>query len=147
MLLRTTAIGDAFPGTTVPSGRPAQERAPAGGRRHPLWRAYKAFNFTGALPMRLVVMLCVVSAVLNVGYMGYALVSKLLEADVQPGWTTLSLQISGMFLLISVILGIIAEHLIALDRAVNRRPRYVVLREVRSPLSKAWLARNVVEAG
>lgn len=148
MLLRSTSLGEAFPTAAVELAPTVRET----GSRHrerpmrAVMRAYRALNFTGALPLRLVVLLCGTSAVINVLYMTYVIVSRLIEDDVQPGWATLSLQVSGMFLLLSIVLGIIAEHLIAVDRAVNRRPRYIVLREVRSPLSKAWKARNVVGA-
>lgn len=148
MLLRSTSLGEAFPTATVALTR--SEAGTAGSRParpvRAMMRAYRALNFTGALPLRLVVLLCATSAVFNVVYMTYVIVSRLLENNVQPGWATLSLQVSGMFFLISIILGIIAEHLIAVDRAVNRRPRYIVLREVRSPLSKAWKVRNIVGA-
>lgn len=148
MLLRSTSLGEAFPSAAVELAGNAGE---TGGRRRErpmraVMRAYRALNFTGALPLRLVVLLCATSAVFNLLYMTYVIVSRLVEDDVQPGWATLSLQVSGMFFLICIILGIIAEHLIAVDRAVNRRPRYIVLREVRSPLSKAWKARNIVGA-
>lgn len=144
MLLRTSQLSEAFPGTHITvarSGSPPP--AGPGGTRDALARAYRALNFAGALPLRLVVLLSGVSAVVNVLYMKFAVISHLLEENIEPGWTTLSLQISGMFLLLCIILGIVAEHLIAVDRAVNRRPRYRVLREVRSPLSKAWEERNV----
>lgn len=146
MLLRSTSLGEAFPAAIVEleAGRP--QPSPESGSRplRALLRAYRALNFTGALPLRLVVLLCGTSAVVNILYMTYVIISRLVEDNVQPGWATLSLQVSGMFFLISIILGIIAEHLIAVDRAVNRRPRYIVLREVRSPLAKAWKSRNVV---
>jgi len=97
------------------------------------------------VPLRFVIFICLLSAGLNVAYMAYAVISKFVENDVEPGWSSLSLQISGIFLLLSIVLGIIAEHLIEVDRAVNRRPNYHVLREVRSPLSNARHIRNIVE--
>lgn len=145
MLLRSTSLGEAFPTAVVQfAGDGGEAPLRRGGLPRAALRAYRALNFTGGLPLRLVVLLCGLSAVLNVAYMAYVVLSRLLEDNVEPGWTTLSLQVSGMFLLLSVILAIIAEQLIAVDRAVNRRPRYIVLREVRSPLSKAWKSRNVV---
>jgi len=148
MLLRSTSLGEAFPAAVVELASSLPDESHERGSRpvRAMLRAYRALNFTGALPLRLVVLLCGVSAVANVLYMTYVVISRLVEDNVQPGWATLSLQVSGMFFLISIILGIIAEHLIAVDRAVNRRPRYIVLREVRSPLAKAWRSRNVVGA-
>ena len=108
-------------------------------------RAYRALNFARSVPLRFVIFICLLSAVLNVVYMAYAVITKLVENNVEPGWSSLSLQISGIFLLLSIVLGIIAEHLIEVDRAVNRRPNYHVLREVRSPLSNARRIRNIVE--
>lgn len=145
MLLRTPELGSAFPGTTVQIEHRSERCRPVRARRRgSVLRAYRALNRTGSLPLRLVILLCVSAATVNILYMIFAVVSSLYDDTVAPGWTTLSLQIAGMFMLISIILGIMTEHIIELDRAVNRRPRYRVLKEVRSPLSKAWQRRNVV---
>lgn len=145
MLLRTPELGSAFPGTTVQiESRSERCRSGRMRRRGSMLRAYRALNRTGSLPLRVVILLCVSAATVNILYMIFAVVSSFYDETVAPGWTTLSLQIAGMFMLISIILGIMTEHIIELDRAVNRRPRYRVLKEVRSPLSKAWQRRNVV---
>jgi len=141
MLLSTSRLADAFPGISIPLSGPSRALKRESGLR----KAYRALNFTRSVPLRFVVVICVVSAILNVGYMGFALISKLIDQNVEPGWSSLSLQIGGIFLLLSIVLGIIAEHLIEVDRAVNRRPRYHLLREVRSPLSNARRSLNIVE--
>lgn len=144
MLLNTVYLADAFPGLIV-----RRETASVGQRTqrgtHAMRRAYRALNFARSVPLRFVIFICLLSAVLNVVYMAYALISKLVQTDVEPGWSSLSLQISGIFLLLSIVLGVITEHLIEVDRTVNRRPSYHVLREVRSPLSNARRIRNIVE--
>lgn len=143
MLLRTAHLADAFPGAIVRREGTSEVERKRDGR--PLRRAYRALNFARSVPLRFVIFICLLSAILNTAYMCYAVVSKFLENNVEPGWSSLSLQISGIFLLLSVVLGIIAEHLIEVDRAVNRRPNYHVLREVRSPLSNSRHTRNIVE--
>jgi hypothetical protein len=144
MLLNTAYLADAFPGVII-----RHETTSVGQRTqrgtHAIRYAYRALNFARSVPLRFVIFLCLFSAVLNVAYMAYTVISKLVENDVEPGWSSLSLQISGIFLLLSIVLGIIAEHLIEVDRAVNRRPNYHVLREIRSPLSNARRSRNIVE--
>jgi polyisoprenyl-phosphate glycosyltransferase len=144
MLLNTVYLADAFPGLIV-----QRELASVGQRTqrgtHVMRRTYRALNFARSVPLRFVIFICLLSAVLNVSYMAFAVITKLVDSNVEPGWSSLSLQISGIFLLLSIILGIIAEHLIEVDRAVNRRPNYHVLREVRSPLSNARRKRNIVE--
>jgi hypothetical protein len=144
MLLNTVYLADAFPGLVVRRDAPVNGAGTRPGSRA-MKRAYRALNFARSVPLRFVIFICLLSAILNVAYMSYALLSKLMESNVEPGWSSLSLQISGIFLLLSIVLGIIAEHLIEVDRAVNRRPNYHVLREVRSPLSNARRIRNIVE--
>ncbi len=144
MLLNTAYLADAFPGSIVRREIASVSRRTQRGT-HALRHAYRALNFARSVPLRFVIFICLLSAGLNVAYMAYAVISKFVENDVEPGWSSLSLQISGIFLLLSIVLGIIAEHLIEVDRAVNRRPNYHVLREVRSPLSNARHIRNIVE--
>jgi hypothetical protein len=144
MLLRTQDIAAAFPGKSIDYKRPRKVRPRSNARNpNPLGRAYRALNFTNSLPLRSIIVLSITSAIFNVGYMGYSLISQLISDNNVPGWTSLSLQISCVFLIISIVLAIMAEHLIEIDRAINKRPCYRVLREVRSPLSKARLDRNV----
>jgi len=62
----------------------------------------------------------------------YVVTVFLVKPDVMPGWTTLSLLLSAMFLTMSVVLGMLSEYLIhALDPAA-RRGRYEICEELTS---------------
>ena len=68
----------------------------------------------------------------NVLYSAYVIGIALLKADVAPGWTTLSLQQSGMFLLISLVLLVLGEYLLSVTALAAARPAYHVAREFAS---------------
>ena len=54
--------------------------------------------------------LAIAGATLNLIYSGYVILIRLFKADVMPGWTTLSLQQSGMFFLLSLVIFILVEY-------------------------------------
>lgn len=62
------------------------------------------------LPLRLASALAITGATLNLIYSGYVILIRLFKADVMPGWTTLSLQQSGMFFLLSLVVFILVEY-------------------------------------
>jgi polyisoprenyl-phosphate glycosyltransferase len=80
-------------------------------------------------PLRLATTLCAFGAMLNILYSLYVVGVYLFKPDVAPGWTTLSLQQSGMFLLISVVLLLLSEYVLHATSAAMRRPMYHVGRE------------------
>lgn len=61
-------------------------------------------------PLRIASLLAIGGALLNVIYSIYVVVVAIVKEDVAPGWATLSLQQSGMFFLISVVLFILVEY-------------------------------------
>jgi polyisoprenyl-phosphate glycosyltransferase len=92
---------------------------------------------SGPKPMRLVSLLCLFGALANVLYSGYVVLIFLLKDDVAPGWVTLSLQQSGMFLLISLVLLMLAEYvLIATRGATVARLNYALKGEWNSPIGR-----------
>jgi hypothetical protein len=83
-------------------------------------------------PMRVVTTLSMFGAVSNVVYSGYVVLIALLKQDVAPGWVTLSLQQSGMFFLLSLVLWVLGEYILAMARLSNEGPRYYVAQEFTS---------------
>lgn len=61
-------------------------------------------------PLRVASLLAISGAVMNVLYSIYVLIVAVVKKDVANGWATLSLQQSGMFFLISVVLFILVEY-------------------------------------
>ncbi len=86
-----------------------------GGRRHSFAsRVRRAMNLLFAqtiMPLRIASALAILGAVANVLYSIYVVIVRLLMKDVAPGWATLSLQQSGMFLLISLVLLVLVEYM------------------------------------
>lgn len=86
-----------------------------------------------ALPARLTTVVSLLAGFLNVLYAGYVVLIYLFKDDVAEGWTTLSLQISGMFFLFSIVLALLSEYVIRIFQGGLGRPAYHVAREFRSP--------------
>ena len=95
-------------------------------------------------PLRVVSVLGLVGSLASLLYSLYVVAVYVLKQDVMPGWTTLSLQVSGLFFLVFVMLTMIGEHLgRLLDESVDR-PLYHVREEQSSAVMLSDLARRNV---
>jgi glycosyltransferase involved in cell wall biosynthesis len=95
-------------------------------------------------PLRVVSVIGLTGSLLSLLYSLYVVGVYLLKEDVVHGWTTLSLQVSGLFFLVFVMLTMIGEHLgRLLDEAVDR-PLYHVREEQSSAVMLTDLARRNV---
>ena len=83
-------------------------------------------------PMRMVTLLSMFGAVANLLYSVYVIAIFILKSDIAPGWVTLSLQQSGMFFLISLVLMVLAEYILQMSRLSNEGPPYHVGQEMTS---------------
>ena len=97
-------------------------------------------------PMRVVTGLSLFGAVANLVYSGYVIAVALLKESVAPGWVTLSLQQSGMFLLISLVLLVLGEYIVQMATLSNEGPRYHVAQEFTSAVLTRRQRINVDEA-
>ena len=95
-------------------------------------RGMRLLVSTTRAPMRLVTTLSLFGAVSNLVYSGYVLAVGTLKADVAPGWISLSLQQSGMFFLISLVLLVLGEYIVHMARLSNEGPLYHVGQEFTS---------------
>lgn len=112
-------------------------------RRSVRTAASMAVNHSVA-PMRMVSLFGLTGSFLSLVYSLYVVGVYLFKRDVMPGWTTLSLQVSGLFFLVFVILTMIGEHLgRLLDEAVDR-PLYHVREERASAVMLSNLTRRNV---
>lgn len=145
MLLKCTDLGTGFPVKIIDDEKMAQTAQttslPAG-----LKKAWLVLQSTNSIPLRLVVFLSFVGAFLNILYATYVGISWLFIDNLQPGWVTQSLQSSGMFFILTIILGLIGEHMILIEKSVNHRLQYSIIRELRSNRSRHEKKVNVVEA-
>jgi polyisoprenyl-phosphate glycosyltransferase len=99
---------------------------------HSIDRGIRLLVSTTKAPMRLVTVLSLFGAVSNLIYSFYVIAIGLLKSNVAPGWVTLSLQQSGMFFLISLVLLVLGEYILQMARLSNEGPLYHVAQEFTS---------------
>ena len=98
-------------------------------------------------PMRLVTTLSLFGALANVVYSAYVIAIGLFKSDVAPGWVTLSLQQSGMFFLISLVLLMLGEYILQMASLSNEGPSYNVGQEFTSAVITRRERLNIEEGG
>lgn len=95
-------------------------------------RGMRLLVSTTRAPMRLVTTLSLFGAVANFIYSIYVVIIGLLKTDVAPGWVSMSLQQSGMFFLISLVLLVLGEYILHMASLSNEGPPYHVAQEFTS---------------
>ncbi|MEO8408047.1 MAG: glycosyltransferase [Oxalobacteraceae bacterium] len=95
-------------------------------------RGMRMLVSTTRAPMRLVTSLSLFGAVANLIYSIYVVAVGFLKADIAPGWISLSLQQSGMFFLISLVLLVLGEYILHMASLSNEGPLYYVGQEFTS---------------
>lgn len=106
-------------------------------------RGMRLLLSTTRAPMRLVTTLSLFGAVANLVYSAYIIVIALTRTDVAAGWVTLSLQQSGMFFLISLVLLVLGEYILHMANLSNEGPLYHVAQEFTSALMTRRLKLNI----
>lgn len=95
-------------------------------------RGMRLLVSTTRAPMRLVTSLSLFGAAANLVYSLYVVAVAFLKVDVAPGWVSLSLQQSGMFFLISLVLLVLGEYILNMVSLQNEGPLYHVGQEFTS---------------
>jgi len=95
-------------------------------------RGMRLLVSTTRAPMRLVTLLSLFGAVANLVYSIYVVAIGFLKTDVAPGWISLSLQQSGMFFLISLVLLVLGEYILNMVSLANEGPPYYIGQEFTS---------------
>jgi hypothetical protein len=143
MMLHCSNLGGFFPSLTLEDSaarsHESQRTAWQG-----LARGWRILMRSTTFPLRFVTVAAVTSCIINALYAITVVFIHFMKADVAAGWATLSLQSSLMFFVLSLLLALIGEYLIQIDRGVNHRLRYSITREIRSNRSRLEGARNVV---
>lgn len=109
-------------------------------------RGMRLLVSTTRAPMRLVTSLSLFGAVANIVYSIYVVVVAFLRTDVEPGWVSLSLQQSGMFFLISLVLLVLGEYILNMISLSNEGPLYHVGQEFTSARMTRHEKLNIEEA-
>jgi hypothetical protein len=97
-------------------------------------------------PMRLVTALSLFGAVINLVYCGYVVLIALFKTDVAAGWISLSLQESGMFFLISLVLLVLGEYILNMASFSSDGPLYHIGQEFTSCRMTRLEKLNIEEA-
>jgi len=109
-------------------------------------RGMRLLVSTTRAPMRLVTSLSLFGAVANLVYSAYVVAVGFLKTDVAPGWISLSLQQSGMFFLISLVLLVLGEYILHMVSLSNEGPLYHVGQEFTSARMTRREKLNIEEA-
>jgi len=147
ILLRSRDLGPGFACTTR-SLLPAHTIVHQHGSLRGNWAAgINALLSTTTIPLRLVTYLAVTGGVLSLVYGAYVVAIYTFGRNVARGWTTISLQLAAMMFIFSVLFLLLSEYVLQIHAANPPRSlRHLVLRELRSPLSRRTARLNVVDA-
>lgn len=97
-------------------------------------------------PMRIVMALTLFGAAANLIYSLYVIGVALFKVNPAPGWVTLSLQQSGMFFLISLVLLVLGEYVLHMARLSSEGPAYHIAHELTSAVMTRHHHLNVEQA-
>lgn len=95
-------------------------------------------------PLRVVTIVGVIAAFLNVIYAIYVVIIRLVLSEVAEGWASTSLQLSLMFFIICLILAALSEYIGRILTETRREPAYFVMEELESETLIADLERRNV---
>ena len=95
-------------------------------------RGMRLLVSTTRTPMRFVTSLTLFGAIANLLYSFYIVGVGLFKTDVAPGWVSMSLQQSGMFFLISLVLLVLGEYILHMASLSNEGPLYHIGQEFTS---------------
>lgn len=95
-------------------------------------RGIRLLTSTTQTPMRVVTALSLFGAAANLVYSLYVVAVFFLKSNVAPGWVSLSLQQSGMFFLLSLVLLVLGEYILNMASLSNEGPLYHVGQEFTS---------------
>ncbi|WP_440973093.1 glycosyltransferase [Pseudomonas koreensis] len=109
-------------------------------------RGMRLLVSTTRAPMRLVTSLSLFGAVANLIYCVYVVAIGIFKTDVAPGWISFSLQQSGMFFLISLVLLVLGEYILNMASLSNEGPPYHVGQEFTSAIMTRHQRLNIEEA-
>ena len=116
------------------------------------WVAYlpeanKGFDLlfsTSAKPLRIITLMSLSISILNVIYALYVVLILVVKDDVATGWASMSLQISGLFFLVCIILAVMSEYVLQILEATTQHPRYHIAAQRHSGMMQIARDRNVI---
>ncbi len=138
--LETLTVSAGYSRARIQAKQRAARRVSIAERARIRWRTLIGINVA---PLRIANLICALGALGALSYSVYVIVIYLVKSDVVPGWTTVSLILSAMFLTMSLVLGMLSEYLILLLDPGARRGRYEITEELSSPVQPRNKLLNV----
>ncbi|ODT96387.1 MAG: hypothetical protein ABS79_08030 [Planctomycetes bacterium SCN 63-9] len=80
-------------------------------------------------PLRMVTWTCVTAGILNIAYVVLIALIYFFKSEVTKGWTSMSLQSAGQFLLLTMMIAILSEYVGRILERLRDRPFYYVQEE------------------
>lgn len=100
-------------------------------------RAIELTSSYSSHPLRVLSYIGMTAGLLNIVYAVYVVIVNLSQADIERGWTTLSLQSSIMFFFLFIILAALAEYIGKILTEAQQEPPYHIMQELSSTVSIA----------
>lgn len=107
-------------------------------------RALDLLFSTSARPLRVITLMSLGISVLSFVYALYVVLMVVVLDEIAKGWASMSLQISGLFFLVCIILAVMSEYILQILEATTHRPRYHIAAQRHSAVMDYARARNVV---
>ncbi len=98
------------------------------------------------VPIRIVTTLSMIGAISSLLYSIYVLIVSFTNTDVAEGWSSLSLQFSASFFLMSCVLLILGEYILHMSRLSNEGPEYFISKEFGSKISDKKNVLNIEQS-
>lgn len=111
---------------------PLRRNADAIKLRESLSRGIQLVTSSSESPLRLATTLSALGAFSSLIYSIYVVLIWATKEDVAAGWVSLSMQQSGMFFLISLVLLVLSEYVLEISRKANSGPSYYIADELTS---------------
>ena len=144
MLLRSRKIAGGFPSSAVIIDDPGYNW-PVPKLVDSAGKGMRLLLASSSAPLRFISIVGFLGSASALAYTVYVVLVYFFKEDVQPGWTTMSLQLSFLTFILSGMLALLAEYVVQIHAASFARRRYIVSREIRSQLSSRSGRVNVVD--
>ena len=119
------------------------DNRPAKNLRDGIDKGMRLLTSTTRTPMRIVTTLSLFGAIANLVYSIYVVAIAIFKTDVAPGWTSLSLQQSGMFFLVSLVLLVLGEYILQMASLSNEGPLVHIAQEFTSTRTSRGSKLNI----
>lgn len=145
LLLKSSGIGSGFPSKVLEDTIEEPVNRAQRSMSRSVGKGLRAIVSSGSVPVRLASVTALATGGLALVYSLYVVATYLFKPDVAPGWTTVSLQVSGMMFLFAIILALLAEYIIQIYEGMPVSRRRFVTREFKSERTRRSGRLNVVD--